>query len=76
MSNERFLEAAQRVLDGDDSMEAANELKDVTLDEFPDDQQYDELVDVLTRYASDQDDPGTVTEEVRTVIRETIARAM
>ena len=76
MSNERFLAAAQRVLDGDDSMKAANELKDVVLDEFPGDDQYDELVDVLTRYASDQDDPGTVTEEVRTVIRETIARAM
>lgn len=76
MSNERFLAAAQRVLDGDDSIEAANELKDVTLDEFPGDQRYDELVDVLTRYASDQHDPGTVTEEVRTVIRETIGRAM
>ena len=76
MSNERFLAAAQRVLDGDDSIEAANELKDVVLQEFPDDEEYDELVDVLARYASDQDDPGTATEEVRTVIRETIARAM
>ena len=76
MSHERFLAAAQRVLDGDDSTEAANELKDVVLEEFPGDEQYDELVEVLARYASDQDDPGTVTEEVRTVIRETIARVM
>lgn len=76
MSNERFLAASQRVLDGDDSIEAANELKDVVLQEFPDDEEYDELVEVLARYAADQDDPGTVTEEVRTVIRETIARTM
>jgi hypothetical protein len=76
MSHARFLEAAQRILDGDDSAAAANDLKAVVLDDYPDDEQYDDLVDVLTRYAADQHDPGTVTEEVRTVIRETIARVM
>ena len=76
MSHERFLAAAQRVLDGDDSIEAANELKEVVLGEHPGDEHYDELIEVLARYESDQDDPGTVTEEVRTVIRETIAKVM
>lgn len=57
-------------------MEAATELKKVVLDNFPDDERYDELIEVLTRYVSDYESPGTVTEEVRTVIRETTARVM
>ena len=71
MSHERFLEPAQRVLDGDDSAEAANELAGVLRDDFPDDERVDELLGLLARVA-----PGdeAVAAEVRHAVRETIAR--
>ena len=76
MSHDRFLAAAQRVLDGDDSAQAANELKGVVLDTYPGDERVDDLVEVLDRYTPEEGGPDTVAEEVRTVIRETIARVM
>ena len=51
MSHERFLAAAQRVLDGDDSIRAANELEGVVLDDYPGDERFDELGEVLALYA-------------------------
>ncbi len=71
MSHERFLEPAQRVLDGDDSVEAANELADVLRADFPGDDRVDELLGMLARVA-----PGdeAAPAEVRNAVRETIAR--
>jgi hypothetical protein len=43
MSHERFPTAAQRVLDWDDSIRAANELGGVLLDDYPGDERFDEL---------------------------------
>ncbi|MDZ5620061.1 hypothetical protein [Nocardioides bizhenqiangii] len=71
MTHERFLEPAQRVLDGDDSIEAANELAAVLRDDFPGDERTEDLLEVLARVAAGEDAEAA---EVRTVIRETIAR--
>lgn len=76
MSHDRYLASAQRVLDGDESVEAANELKDVVVDEYREDDRVDELVEVLTRYAESPGTGGAVPEAVRTAIRETTARLM
>jgi hypothetical protein len=51
MYHERFLAAAQRVLDGDDSILAANELEGVVLDDYWGDQRFDDLVEVLALYS-------------------------
>lgn len=74
MSHERFLAAAQRLLDGDDSIHAANELEGVVLDDYPGDDRFDELGEALALYAPGQGSPYTDAEQVRLVIRQTIAR--
>ena len=73
MSHERFLAAAQRVLDGDDSIRAANELEGVVLDDYPGDERFDELGEVLALYAPGQGVPYSGSDEVRAVISKTIA---
>lgn len=40
--DERFLAVAQRILDGDDSIDAANELEGVVRDDYPGDECFDE----------------------------------
>ena len=45
--HERFLAAAQRVLAGDDSIRAANELEGVVQDDYPGDERFDDLAEVL-----------------------------
>lgn len=71
--HERFLAAAQRVLDGDDSVRAANELEGVVLDDYPGDERFDDLVEVLALYAPHDGSPYTEAEQVREVVRRTIA---
>ena len=73
MSHERFLAAAQRVLDGDDSIRAANELEGVVLDDYPGDDRFDELGEVLALYAPGLGRPYSESEEVRKIIRKTVA---
>lgn len=70
------MSAAQRVLDGDDSTEAANELARAIRDDHPGDERFDELLDMLARSAPDAGSADVVPEEVRTVVRETLARVM
>ncbi|KAA1426954.1 hypothetical protein [Nocardioides antri] len=76
MSYERFLAAAQRVLDGDESVQAAKDLAGVAREDYPGDERFDELLEVLARYTPEEGSPNAVAEEVRTVIRETNARVM
>jgi hypothetical protein len=73
MSHERFLAATQKVLDGDDSIRAANELEGVVLDDYPGDERFDELGEVLALYAPGQGSPYSEADELRTIIRKTIA---
>jgi hypothetical protein len=73
MYHERFLDAAQRVLDGDDSIRAANELEGVVLDDYPGDERFENLVEVLALYAPGQGSPYSEAQQVREVIRTTIA---
>jgi hypothetical protein len=73
MYHERFLAAAQRVLDGDDSIRAANELEGVVLDDYPGDERFHDLVEVLALYAPGQGSPYSEAQQVREVIRATIA---
>ena len=73
MNHERFLAAAQRVLDGDDSIRAANALEGVVLDDYPGDERFDDLGEVLALYAPGQGTPYTDASQVRQVIRRTIA---
>lgn len=76
MSAERFLSAAQRVLDGDESTSAASELASVVRDDHPGDDRFDDLLDLLSQYSPDPGSTSPVPEEVRTVLRETVARVV
>lgn len=73
MSHERFVATAHRVLGGDDSIHAANALEAVVLDDYLDDDRFDELGEVLALYAPGQGRPYSDAEELRSVIRQTIA---
>ena len=73
MGHERFVAAAQTVLDGDDSIRAANALEAVVLDDYLDDERFDELGEVLALYAPGQGRPYSDAEELRSVIRQTIS---
>lgn len=73
MYHERFLAAAQRVLNGDDSIRAANDLEGVVLDDYPGDERFEELVEVLAVYAPGEGSPYSEAHHVREVIRTTIA---
>lgn len=72
MYHERFLVAAQRLLDGDDSIRAANELEGVVLHDYPGDERFDDLVEILALYAPGQRSPYSEAQQVREVIRRTI----
>lgn len=74
MSHERFLAAAERILAGDDSVLAANNLEAVVLDEYLDDDRFEELSEVLALYAPGQGSPYLDVAELRSVIQRTIAR--
>lgn len=73
MSHERFIEAAQRVLGGDDSIRAANALEAVVLDDYLSYERFDELGEVLALYAPGQGRSYSGVEELRQVIRRTFA---
>lgn len=73
MYDERFLEVAHRILDGDDSIDAANELEGVVLNDYPGDDRFDELGEALALYAPGQGLPYSDAETLRLCIRSTIA---
>lgn len=73
MRHERFLSAAQGVLDGDDSKNAANALERIVLDDYLGDERFDQLEEVLSLYAPGEGSPYTDGEELRLAIRQTIA---
>ena len=72
MDHERFLGTARRILDGDDSIRAAQDLERVVIDEYSDDERFEELGELLALYAGGQPRPYSSVHEVRTAIEETI----
>jgi hypothetical protein len=70
--NERFELAAQRVLAGDESVEAAQKLEGVLLDDYPGDERLDDLLEALALYAPGQAAPYVGAEGLRTAIREAL----
>ena len=72
MYHERFLAAAHRILEGDDSIRAANELEGVVLDDYPGDERFEELIDVLSLYSPGNGPPYSDSAEVRRIVQDTI----
>lgn len=50
MFNDRLIAAAQPILNGDDSMVAAAALEAVLLDDYPDDDRFEDLLETLAAY--------------------------
>jgi hypothetical protein len=73
MPHERFHEAAQRVLDGDESIQAASDLEGVVLGDYPGDVRFEDLAYVLSLYSPGHESPYTGVEEVRAAILRTLA---
>lgn len=72
MDHERFLAAAQGVLEGDDSIHAANELESVVLDDYAGDERFEALVYVLSMYSRGNRHPYAGFAEIRRVIQDTM----
>ena len=72
MSDERLLAAVQRVLDGDESIKAAHELERVLVDDYPGDERFDELVEVLSLYAPGRGRPYSDAIDVQRALMQTI----
>jgi len=49
--SERFHQAATRILEGDESIAAANELEGVVIDEYLDDERTEDLLEGLSLYS-------------------------
>lgn len=63
--NVRLHAAAFPVLAGDDSVEAASRLERVVLDDYPDDERLDDLLEVLALYVPSQPPPHTGQDQLR-----------
>ncbi len=74
VGHDRFLAAAQRILDGDDSAVAARELEGLILDDYAGDERFEGLGYVLSMYSPGQGTPYSDFAEVRTAIRDTMTR--
>ena len=72
MFNERFEVAAKRVLDGDESMAAANDLEGVVLDDYPGDERLEYLHEALALYSPGQGSPYVNAEGLRRVVHDAL----
>jgi hypothetical protein len=72
-SDLRFHHAAMRVLEGDESREAAGLLEAVVLDDYPGDERFDELLYVLSLYSPGAGAPYCDAEELRDAVRRALA---
>lgn len=64
----RFEAAAQRVLQGDESRQAASLLEGVVLDDYPGDERLEELLYMLSMYSPGVGAPYCDTKELREVV--------
>jgi hypothetical protein len=72
VSDQHVAAAAQRVLAGDDSGQAAQALEGVLLDDYPRDERFDDLLEALALYAPGQGAPYVEAEALRKAVRETL----
>jgi hypothetical protein len=68
----RFEDAAERVLRGDESREAASLLEGAAIDDYPGDERLDELLYLLSLYSPGLSAPYCGAEE----LREALGRAL
>lgn len=73
MFHERLGAAAQRVLEGDESVLAANELERIVVEDYPGDDRLDDLLEALALYAPGQGFPYTGPAELRRAVRDALA---
>jgi hypothetical protein len=71
VSDKRVMTAACRVLDGDDSVQAANALEGLILD-LNEDDRFDDLAAALALYSPLDGPPYTNAEQLRAAIREAL----
>jgi len=64
----RFKSAAHRVLQGDESREAARHLEGVVLDDYPADERLEDLLYVLSMYSPDAGAPYCDAKELREAV--------
>lgn len=72
VSDEHLLGAARRVLDGDDSANAVSALEGVLLEEYPGDEQFEDLLEPLALYAPGIGSPYLGRTEIGDAIREAV----
>lgn len=74
MFNERLEAAAQRVLAGDESIAAANDLERVVLDDYPGDERLEDLHEAATLYSPGEGSPYVDAEGLRRAVRDALSR--
>lgn len=72
MGRDAVVAAAQRILDGDDSKDAAATLEGVLLQAFEGDEQFDDLLEVLALYAPGQGSPYADVADLRGAVRDAL----
>ena len=70
MQSDDIQELARRVLEGDESVEAARALESAVLDRHLGDERLDDLVEALSLYAPGSGQPYYEAKELREVVRE------
>ncbi len=69
MSYERFLRAAERVLNGDESRAAASDLEAAIVDEYLGDDRFSEALEALALYAPGSGMPYYDASDLRAAVR-------
>lgn len=69
----RVRSLARHILDGDDSVQAANHLESAILDDHAGDEAFDELLEALALYAPGRGRPYVDTTELGELIARTLA---
>lgn len=65
MFNERLEAAARRVLEGDESVQAANAVEQVLIEDYAGDERFEELHDALALYSPFERPPYVQAPELR-----------
>lgn len=71
----RVREAADRILAGDDSVQVANRLETTILDDHPEGERFDALLEGLALYAPGRDRPYVGPRELQSLINEAPTQA-